>query len=166
MSKRAKWITFGAVVLGIAGFAGMTAARKGQKPVAVRIEPIEKRDLISSVTASGQVQPRTKVDVASDVTGRIVRLAVKEGQMVTKGQFLLQIDLEQARAQFERTQAAASSAKARMAQARAAWEGMPAMPAAWAADLDRRFNEACRAAEKREERRQRARHIRSQLAAE
>jgi HlyD family secretion protein len=119
MSKRAKWITFGAVVLGIAGFAGMTAARKGQKPVAVRIEAVEKRDLVSSVTASGQVQPRTKVDVASDVTGRIVRLAVKEGQMVTKGQFLLQIDLEQARAQFERTQAALSSAKARSAQARA-----------------------------------------------
>ena len=121
MSKKAKWITFGAVVLGIAGFAGMTAARKGQKPVAVRIEPVEKRDLVASVTASGQVQPRTKVDVSSDITGKIVRLAVKEGQMVTKGQFLLQIDLEAARAQFERAQAAASSARARMAQSKANW---------------------------------------------
>jgi HlyD family secretion protein len=121
MSKKAKWITFGTVVLGIAAFGGMTAARKGQKPVTVRIEPVEKRDLVASVTASGQVQPRTKVDVASDVTGRVVRLAVKEGQMVTKGQFLMQIDLEQARAQFERTQAALSSAKAREAQARANW---------------------------------------------
>lgn len=121
MSKKAKWITFGAVVIGIAAFGGITAARKGQKPVTVRIEPVEKRDLIASVTASGQVQPRTKVDVASDVTGKVVRLAVKEGQMVTKGQFLMQIDLEQARAQFERTQAALSSAKAREAQARANW---------------------------------------------
>src|SRR5687767_12317911 len=42
----------------------------------------------------------------------------------------------------------------RLAQARAAWEGMPAMPDAWAAELDRRFGEACRAAEKRFERRQ------------
>jgi HlyD family secretion protein len=119
MSKRAKWITFGAVVLGIAAFGGMTAARKGQKPVEVRIEPVEKRDLIASVTASGQVQPRTKVDISSDITGRVVRLSVKEGQMVTKGQFLLQIDQEQARAQFERAQAALSSARARAAQAKA-----------------------------------------------
>ncbi|MSO36556.1 MAG: DUF349 domain-containing protein [Acidobacteria bacterium] len=41
----------------------------------------------------------------------------------------------------------------RLAEARASWDGMPAMPAAWAAELDRRFAEACRAAEKRHERR-------------
>ena len=38
-------------------------------------------------------------------------------------------------------------------EARAAWEGMAPMPEAWAGDLDRRFNEACRAAQKRHERR-------------
>ena len=41
----------------------------------------------------------------------------------------------------------------RLAEARASWEGMPPMPEAWAAELDRRFQEACRAAEKRHERR-------------
>ena len=41
----------------------------------------------------------------------------------------------------------------RVAQARATWDGMAAMPAAWAGELDRRFAEACRAAEKRHERR-------------
>ena len=40
-----------------------------------------------------------------------------------------------------------------LAQAQASWEGMPPMPDAWAADLDRRFSEACRAAERRHERR-------------
>jgi len=44
----------------------------------------------------------------------------------------------------------------RLAQARATWEGMPPMPGTWAAELDRRFNEACRAAQKRIERRQQA----------
>jgi hypothetical protein len=38
-------------------------------------------------------------------------------------------------------------------EARATWEGMAPMPEAWAADLDRRFSEACRAAQKRHERR-------------
>src|SRR3954462_12082911 len=121
MSKRAKWITFGAVILGIAGFAGITAARKGQKPVEVRIEPVEKRDLVASVTASGQVQPRTKVDVSSDVTGRIVRLAVTEGQMVTKGQFLLQIAPIQTEAAVQRAEASIASARAQEAQAQASW---------------------------------------------
>ena len=42
--------------------------------------------VFSSVTASGQVRPQTKVDIASDVAGKIVKLAVREGQMVTVGQ--------------------------------------------------------------------------------
>ncbi|HUQ88154.1 MAG TPA: DUF349 domain-containing protein [Vicinamibacterales bacterium] len=50
-----------------------------------------------------------------------------------------------------------------VAQARAAWEGMPAMPDAWAAELDRRFAEACRAAEKRFERRQLAKQSAERL---
>ena len=121
MSKRAKWITLGAVVLGIAGFGAITAARKGSKPVPVRIEAVDKRDLVASVTASGQVQPRTKVDVSADVTGRIVRLAVKEGQMVSKGQFLLQIDPEQASAAVQRMEAGLAAGRAQMAQAKASF---------------------------------------------
>ncbi|MEY4093279.1 MAG: hypothetical protein RLZZ53_478 [Acidobacteriota bacterium] len=50
-----------------------------------------------------------------------------------------------------------------VAQARASWEGMPAMPSAWAAELDRRFAEACRAAEKRHERRQLAKQSAERL---
>jgi hypothetical protein len=50
-----------------------------------------------------------------------------------------------------------------LAQARAEWEGMPAMPEAWATELDRRFAEACRAAEKRYERRQLAKQSAERL---
>jgi hypothetical protein len=52
-----------------------------------------------------------------------------------------------------------------LAQARAAWEGMAPMPEAWAADLERRFSEACRAAEKRHERRQQAKQSAERLPA-
>ncbi len=51
----------------------------------------------------------------------------------------------------------------RLAEARASWEGMPAMPPAWAVELDRRFGEACRAAEKRHERRLQARQSAERL---
>ena len=51
----------------------------------------------------------------------------------------------------------------RVAEARATWEGMPVMPEAWSAELERRFAEACRAAEKRIERRQLARQSAERL---
>ncbi len=52
-----------------------------------------------------------------------------------------------------------------LAEARATWEGMAAMPDTWSAELDRRFSEACRAAEKRHERRQLAKQSAERLPA-
>ena len=43
------------------------------KATEVRIEKVQRRDLVASVTASGQVQPHTKVDIIADISGRIVR---------------------------------------------------------------------------------------------
>jgi HlyD family secretion protein len=119
MSKKAK-ISIGAAIGLVVVLIGVLGAmKKGNKSVEVRIEPVEKRDLVASVTASGQVRPQTKVDVASDVAGKIITLAVREGQMVTKGQFLLQIDREQPQAAASRAEAAMASAQAQNAQARA-----------------------------------------------
>ena len=101
MKKRTKWSVAGVIGLAIV-IIGVTSAMKGRnKAVEVRIEKVQKRDLVASVTASGQVQPHTKVNVSADISGRIVRLAVKEGQMVTKGQFLLEIDPSQYRANVD-----------------------------------------------------------------
>jgi HlyD family secretion protein len=119
MNKKVKWSIGGVVILGIAAFMAVTAAKRNNKGTEVRMEAVQKRDLVASVTASGQVQPQTKVDVAADISGRIVRLAVKEGQMVSKGQFLLEIDPAQYVAAVQRAEAALSSSKAQEAQAKA-----------------------------------------------
>jgi HlyD family secretion protein len=119
MNKKVKWSIGGVVILGIAAFMAVTAAKRNNKGTEVRMEAVQKRDLVASVTASGQVQPQTKVDVAADISGRIVRLAVKEGQMVTKGQFLLEIDPAQYVAAVQRAEAALSASKAQEAQAKA-----------------------------------------------
>src|SRR3712207_5662912 len=119
MTKRVKWSITGAAVVAIALILGLTAAKRSGKGVEVRVEPVERRDLVASVTASGQIRPQTKVDLSADVSGRIVRLAVREGQIVSRGQFLLQIDPEQAQAAVDRAQAALASAHAQEAQARA-----------------------------------------------
>ena len=121
MSKRAKWVALGTAVLLIGGVVAMSAAKRGTKATEVRIENVEKRDLIASVTASGQVQPRTKVDVVADIPspGRILRLAVEEGDKVSRGQFLLQIDPAQYEAAVQRAEAGLASARAEAARAKA-----------------------------------------------
>jgi HlyD family secretion protein len=122
MSKRTKW-SIGVGLLAVFGIAAVTTAmRRGSKGVEVRIERVQRRDLVAAVTASGQVRPHTKVDISADVSGRIVRLAVKEGQTVAKGQFLLQIDPEQAQANVQRAEAAVSAARAQAAQSRASYD--------------------------------------------
>jgi HlyD family secretion protein len=118
MSKRTKLSLFGAIAVALLLIV-VTAAMKGRnKATDVRIEKIERRDLVASVTASGQVQPHTKVDLSADITGRVVRLAVKDGDMVTKGQFLLEIDPTQYQANVERATAAVASARSQAAQAK------------------------------------------------
>ncbi|CAN5402562.1 efflux RND transporter periplasmic adaptor subunit [soil metagenome] len=119
MSKRVKFSVFGGVVLVLVAVGVLTAMKRGNKAVEVRTEQVQARDLVASVTASGQVRPQTKVDLSSDISGKIVKLAVKEGQMVTKGQFLLQIDAQQAQAAVERMQASVASSRAQLAQANA-----------------------------------------------
>jgi HlyD family secretion protein len=109
----------GGVALVIILIGGLTAAKSSKKAVEVRTEQVQKRDLVASVTASGQVRPQTKVDLSADITGKIVKLSVKEGQMVTKGQFLLQIDAQQAEAGVQRMEASLASSRAQMAQAQA-----------------------------------------------
>jgi HlyD family secretion protein len=118
MSKRTKWGVGGGIVLAIALVAVLSAMKGRNKATEVRIEQVEKRDLVASVTASGQVPPHTKVDLASDITGRIVRLSVKEGDLVTKGQFLLEIDASQYRAAAERAAAAVASSRSQASSAR------------------------------------------------
>lgn len=119
MSKRAKWTVSSVIVVAVAVVVVMAAAKRSNAGVEVRIEPVGRANLVASVTASGQVQPHTKVNVSSDVSGKITKLAVKEGQMVKEGQFLLQIDPSNAQAMVKQWEANVASAKAQQQQAKA-----------------------------------------------
>jgi len=55
MSKRVKLSIAGVIVAGLAAVAVMGASRRGNKAVEVKIEQVARRDLVASVTASGQV---------------------------------------------------------------------------------------------------------------
>jgi HlyD family secretion protein len=85
----------------------------------VRTEVIERRDLVEIVTASGNIRARRTVDISSDVSARVQRLYVQEGDDVQQGQRLLTLDPEQYRAILSRNQASLAQARAQESQQRA-----------------------------------------------
>jgi HlyD family secretion protein len=90
-----------------------------EEGVEVRAETASNRDLVAAVNASGWIRPNRRVDVQSDVQGRIIQLQVEEGQVVKRGQVLLRIDPTQMEQAQVRARAALSEAQARAAQQRA-----------------------------------------------
>ncbi len=120
MSRGMKFGVFaGIVVLVIAGLVIAGQSKKRNAATEVRMEEVGKRDLVSAVTASGRIEAETSVDISADITGRIIRIAVKEGDLVTKGQFLIQIDPAQYQANVSRSQGMVASAQASTVQTRA-----------------------------------------------
>lgn len=119
MSKRMKWSLAGGVVLAVVLVAVAAGAKRGPKAVEVRVDAVQARDLVASVTASGQIQPRTKVAVSAEVQGRIVKLPVKEGDIVKQGQLVVQLDPAQFEGAVARAEASVAAGKAQLAQARA-----------------------------------------------
>jgi HlyD family secretion protein len=84
------WGIVALVVLGAVG--GLAMSRRGPKGKAVQIAKVERQDLQAKVSANGKVQATKKVDISATVPGQVVQLAVREGDHVRKGQFLLQLD--------------------------------------------------------------------------
>ncbi len=112
MSRRMKLGLFaGLIVVAVGAVLALGAAKGKNKAVEVRMEQVSTRDLVSVVTASGKIEPDTKVDVLSDIQGRITKIGVKEGDVVRKGDFLLQIDAAIYQAAVSRAQALVASAQ-------------------------------------------------------
>src|SRR6266705_4220202 len=119
MSKRNKVLVGAGAAALIVGLVVISAGARRDRGAEVRFEKANRRDLVAAVTASGKIQPKKKVDISADITGRITRIAVREGDFVEKGQFLLQIDPTIYQANMQRANAAMSQAEAGAVQARA-----------------------------------------------
>lgn len=87
--------------------------------IKIAVEKAELRDITESITANGKIQPEKEVKISPDVAGEIVELNIKEGENVTKGQLLCRIKPDIYISQRDRSMAAISSAKARLAQSEA-----------------------------------------------
>src|SRR5215210_4250276 len=117
MSRRNIFIALGVILLG----AAVVAANlwyKRDSSLAVTTEVIKARDLEAVVSASGKIQPKRLVNIAAETSGRVVDLAVNEGDPVTKGQFLLQIDPRSLRTRVDNTSASLQAAESSLEQMR------------------------------------------------
>ncbi len=107
------------LLVAVGGVAGVAMAKRGPAGAEVRTEAVSRRDLVEVVTASGKIEPKRKVDISADIMGRVIQVAVEEGQWVDKGALLLRIDPSQYQSAMRRAEAAVAQARAREAQARA-----------------------------------------------
>lgn len=107
------------VVVAVAGLGGLAMAKSGDRGLLVRTETVARRDLVSVVTASGKIEPKRKVDISADISGRVTQVAVEEGQWVDRGALLLRIDPTAYEAALRRAEATVMQNQARLAQTRA-----------------------------------------------
>jgi HlyD family secretion protein len=112
-------LVLGVLALVAGGGVAYSINKKKNAGTEVRLEQVSRRDLVSAVTASGKIEPQTSVDISADITGRIIRIAVEEGDLVAKGQFLIQIDPAQYQAAVSRAEGVVSSTQATLLQTRA-----------------------------------------------
>ncbi len=135
-------IIVGIIVL-LGAIVGFTVNQTQKNVVAVQTGKVVKQDIVSLVTASGEIKPLTYVNVGANAMGRISRLLVKEGDPVKKGQIVAQLenvqpaaDVANMRATLESSQtdavaldaalktalAQTNSSKANLAQSKIEWD--------------------------------------------
>lgn len=99
---------------------GLSLAGMRDKGMPVQVATVGRENLQAKVSANGKVQAVTKADISANVIGQVTRLAVKEGDVVKKGQFLMEIDPRNARANADAMQANLQAAKSQVDSASAA----------------------------------------------
>src|SRR6266436_3822680 len=104
MNRKTVLIAIAVVIVGAAGVATTLWLKREVVPP-VTTESVKTRDLEAVVSASEKSQPKRLVNISADTPGRVVNLAVNEGDRVTRGQFLLQIDPKSLRTRVDNSTA-------------------------------------------------------------
>jgi HlyD family secretion protein len=97
-----------ALVLGI--IVAVTVYQSRKNLVTVQTGKVQKQNLASVVSASGEIKPKTYVNIGANAFGKIIKLHVKEGDRVKKGQLLAQLENVQSSADVSATRASVQAA--------------------------------------------------------
>jgi len=113
MKLKRKQILFGvAALVLVAAVLGMAMRGRGKKTPEVQTAKVSRQKIVQKVSATGKIQPKTQVEISADVSAKILRLGVQEGQFVQKGTFLVELARERYLAAVESAEATVSSAQA------------------------------------------------------
>lgn len=99
----------------------MKMIRPDLKPTEVRLNTVERGDLVRTVSAPGQVEPRTKVEVSAQVSARIIALPFRENARVQKGDVVVRLDARDVAALLDSAKAQLRSEEARLEGSRASF---------------------------------------------
>lgn len=118
MSRKKVLLILGGVALVVIALVWVS---KNRKPVgkSVEIAMVEKRTIIETVSGTGKINPEVEIKISSEVSGEIIELPVKEGQVVKKGDLLVRVNPDLITSMLNRAVAAQSNAKATLMQAEA-----------------------------------------------
>jgi multidrug efflux system membrane fusion protein len=125
--KRRPWIGIVIVVLVIVVLAVLVARRPKGTPVnpldqpqtaTIKVATVTRGDIGLYVDALGTVTPLSTVNVYSQITGKVMAVNYREGQMVQKGQELIEIDPRPYEAQLEEAQGTLDHDRGLLAQAK------------------------------------------------
>ncbi|HEX2897403.1 MAG TPA: efflux RND transporter periplasmic adaptor subunit, partial [candidate division Zixibacteria bacterium] len=122
MTKKKKIFLFGGIGLLVVVLLVLNLTGDSTKRTTVAAEEVENRNIVELVSASGRVEPKTKVNITSEVNGKIIRLAVKEGDEVRQGQLLIVLDTVQLRSDVDQALYNVNEVNARLSGAAAALE--------------------------------------------
>src|ERR1700704_5356230 len=103
-------IGVGAVLL-LGSIVAFTVHQSSKNVVTVQTGKVAREDLATVVSASGEIKPKTYVNIGANAYGKITHLYVKEGDHVKKGQLLAQLENVQSTADVSATEASAQAAQ-------------------------------------------------------
>ncbi|GGH13218.1 efflux RND transporter periplasmic adaptor subunit [Mucilaginibacter phyllosphaerae] len=113
MGKTTKYILIGLGVLIVLLVIGKVTGIIGKPQLTqVAVEKAESRDINETVSASGKIKPHIEVKISPEVSGEVVELPIKEGDVVKKGQLLCRIRPDILKSGYDRAVASYNTQKA------------------------------------------------------
>ena len=124
MTKKTTYILVGVAVVVIVALVSLSKmGLLGSKEIITEVEVAKANEItiIETVSATGKIQPEIEVKISSEVSGEIIALPIKEGQVVKKGDLLVKINPDLYTSGYNRTVAGLSQTKAGLSQADASF---------------------------------------------
>ncbi len=122
--SRAKWtillLTVAGLLLAYAGLQLWSGPR-------IKLLDVSVGDMVQTIVASGHVQNPNRIEITAQITSTVESVAVSEGQQVTKGQLLLTLDSQEARAGLQLAMASVEEARSHLRQLKEVSEPVAAL---------------------------------------